>query len=334
MATNRAKKNTAKKRTPRRKAPGNKRRSHWLRNVFALLLLTALLLGGIYYFGSFETRAKMERGALSMIGPARTHAATPAPVAHFLDTLYDAVPSSQGLVVEGGELGRDPESPFVAGVPHSRQAVRPLSQTSYINLFNETKQQAALIALRLDDSAHEEAQAEKAIRIDARMPRLTEQRMTLGQWQPFPLAPPKPLAAQHGQRGATDAQLATNHAPMPKAFADGPWKKAMRELALRYPRRFGEVWIYLGPVYGTGGSNFVSGIPLPEAFYAIAMDLTKQGGLRALALLIPVEAKSKNLNKYLTSVSRIEKLTGLQFLPELDFSVRETLGNYVSPRVW
>ena len=28
------------------------------------------------------------------------------------------------------------------------------------------------------------------------------------------------------------------------------------------------------------------------------------------------------------------KTYGLQFLPELDFSIRDTIGNYVSPVVW
>jgi endonuclease G len=121
---------------------------------------------------------------------------------------------------------------------------------------------------------------------------------------------------------------------MTVAYAEGVWKKAMRELTERYPKRFGEVWLYLGPVYGSESSKPGSGIALPEAFYAIVFDLTDKGGLRALALLIPADAQSKNLNDYLSSITEIEKLTGLQFLPELDFSIRDTIGNYVSPSVW
>ena len=64
------------------------------------------------------------------------------------------------------------------------------------------------------------------------------------------------------------------------------------------------------------------------------MDLTDEGGLRALALIIPTDAESANLNTYLTSIAQIEKLSGLQFLPEFDFSFRDTLINYVSPSVW
>ena len=108
----------------------------------------------------------------------------------------------------------------------------------------------------------------------------------------------------------------------------------MHEFTQRYPKRFGEVWIYLGPAYLPETPNFSSAISLPDAFYIIAFDLTDEGGLRALALLIPTDAESKNLNDYLSSIAEIEKLAGLQFLPELDFSIRDTIGDYVSPTVW
>jgi len=334
MANQRAKKKTPKKRTPRKNASSKQPSSSWLLRVLVILIFAALLLCGLYYFGSFETRAKMERVALTTLNSPRTHGATPASVAKLLDTFYDAIPSSQGLVVEGGELGRDPASPFIAGMPRSRQAVRPLLQPSYINLFNERSLQAACIALRLDDSERQQATAPESLEVDARIPRLTAAAMTLGKWQPHPIVPPAALIGQQGRRGASDARLATNYAPMTEAYATGVWKKTMREFTLRYPQRFGEVWLYLGPVYRPESAKLDSGIALPDAFYAIALDLTEAGGLRALALLIPTDAEGLNLNDYLTSIAQIEEITRLQFLPELDFSVRDTLGNYISPSVW
>ncbi|MGZ0657143.1 DNA/RNA non-specific endonuclease [Coraliomargarita sp. W4R72] len=337
MATKRAKKKTTKKRAPRRKSPSKAKqpqKSHWLSKLVVALALIMLLLGSIYYFGSFETRAKMERSALAALNSPRTHGATPAPIAAIFDLLYDTIPSSEGMVVEGGELGRNEGSSFLAGIPQSRQAIRSLPQPSYINLFVERSLQAACIALHLDDSPRQKATTNHTPQVDARMPRLTAQAMTLGKWKPHTIAPAQALIGQHGSRGATDAQLATNYAPMTDAFATSAWQKAMRELTLRYPKRFGEVWIYLGPVHHAESTKLGSGIALPDAFYAIALDLTAEGGLRALALLLPSDAESQNLNDYLTSISQIEKLTGLQFLPELDFSIRDTLGNYISPSVW
>ena len=331
-------KKTSKKQTSRKKAASKSRNranhSHWLRKLLVRLSIAILAIGGIYYFSPFEIRAKIEGVALSIINTPRVHGAMPNLITPILDSLYDTIPSSSGMVVEGGELGRDQDSHFLAGIPNSRMPIRPLLQASYINLFNERSQQAACIAIRFDDSKRKKANIGDSIQADARIPRLSAQAMTLGEWLPHPIAPAKALTGQHGGRGAIDAQLATNYAPMTKTFADGVWKKVMYEFTQRYPKRFDEVWVYLGPVYLTESSKLGSGICLPDAFYVIALDLTDEGGLRALALLIPTDAESKNLNDYLSSIAQIEKLTGLQFLPELNFSIRDTIGNYVSPIVW
>lgn len=329
MANKRAKKKTAGKRTtsPKKGMP-------WLRWLGLLFLLVVLLCGSLYSFGSFETRATMERIAMLTLNAPRTHGSMPAPIARLFDLLYDCIPSSEGMVVEGGELGRDPDNPFLAGLPHSRQALRSLPQPSYINLFNERNLQAACIALRLDDTPRQKAHPSRSALVDARVPRLNAEAMRLGKWQAHPIVPSAALLGQHGARGAADAALATNHAPMTEAFASGPWAKAMRELTRRYPQRFGEVWVYLGPAYRPESAKLAAGIAIPDAFYAIVLDLTDAGGLRALALLIPTDAESHDLKDYLSSIAQIEKLTGLQFLPELDYSIRDTLGNYRSPSVW
>jgi DNA/RNA endonuclease G (NUC1) len=338
MANRSAKNKTKKKRSAQGKAtPKSRNRpnhSHWLRKLLVRFSIAILAIGGIYYFSSFEIRAKMERIALSAINSSRTHGAMPTLVAPIFDSLYDAIPSSGGMVVEGGELGRDQETPFLAGMPNSRMPIRPLLQASYINLFNERSQQTACIAIRLDDTKRKKADTDGSLQIDARIPRLSPQTMTLGEWLPQPIAPAKALIGQYGERGAIDAKLATNYAPMTEAYTDGVWKKVMHEFTQRYPKRFGEVWVYLGPAYLPESSNFGSAISLPDAFYIIAFDLTDEGGLRALALLIPTDAESENLNDYLSSIAEIEKLAGLQFLPELDFSIRDTIGDYVSPTVW
>ena len=63
--------------------------------------------------------------------------------------------------------------------------------------------------------------------------------MTLGQWLPQPIAPAKALIGQHGERGAIDALLTTNYAPMAETYAEGVWRKVMHEFTQRYPKRFG-----------------------------------------------------------------------------------------------
>jgi len=346
MPAKRAKKKTAKKkatphqpsRAPRKRAANKstpkKASKSWLSRIFLLILVIIVAVAATYYFASFETRAKFDYLASSSINSVRTHESTPAFVSSFLDVAYDMIPTSSGLVVEGSELGRDPNIPFIAGTPNSRFPLQILSQPSYINMFSKTNRLTSCIAFRLDDEGSPKNYDDTTIQADSRFPQIDAQSMMLGEWTPYPLAPYQALVRQHGKRGLNDAQLATNHAPMKEAFFDGVWKKAMREFTERYPKRFDEIWIYLGPIYGPESSKFSSGISVPDGFYVIAFDLTNEGGLRALSLLIPSDAESLNLNNYITSIDHLEKFSGLQFLPDLHSSLRSTIGSYVSPSVW
>lgn len=278
MVAKRAKKTTAKKRSSRKRSKSVGSGSHWFRNGLIFVLLVFALIGGTYFFGSFELRAKMEALAVEWTQPVRLHPSAPAPLAAWLDALNDSIPSSTGFVVEGGELGRDPDSPFLAGIPRSRVPVRLVRGPGYARLQNEETGQNVCIALRLNASTLE-----------------TGNGVPLG--------------------GEID-------------FDDGAWARAMDLFTQRYPKRFDDVWVYLGPIDESDAS------PIPSAHYAIIFDLTDIGGLRALALRIPTNAEAARLSAHVTSIASIERSTGLQFLPEFDFSLRSALLEHVSPQIW
>ena len=77
--------------------------------------------------------------------------------------------------------------------------------------------------------------------------------------QPKPLAPTK--IGQYGD-------YLTNYSPMTETYADGVWRKVMHEIEKSL---------------GLSGSIYSSS-------WTLALDLTDEGGLRALALLIPTDA--------------------------------------------
>lgn len=282
MGGKRAKKQS--KRKNRKRSAGRKPSgSRWFAKWLLLLLILTGILGGTYYFGSFETRAKMENLAAQWTQPVRTHPATPDFLAVGLDTLYDAIPSSTGFVVEGSELGRDPNTPFIAGVPESSEPTRAVRRTSYVTLVNEPSEQSICIALRLDD--------------------LVENRTALLETLP------------------------ANSRP-----AGEVWDQLVHLLGKRYPERFEEIWIYLGPVYEQ--TREPASTARAVAHYAIIFDLTEIGGLRALTLRIPRQGFSGRLETQITSIAEIEAATGIQFLPELDFSLRSALVEHRSPSIW
>jgi len=298
-----------------------------------LLVLSVVALISSYYFGSFALRVQIERAAIQTINAVRSPEWLPRPVTSLLNLAYDTIPGSEGLVVEGGELGHD-ETPLIAGLPGSNSLVRVLRNKSYINLFNEKAQQTTCIAFKLSGGDRQDAPIPDDFFEDPRIQQLRARDLLLGYWQPQTIAPAQALAAEFGAVGANEACLVTNLAPMSATFSSGLWQRLMYEITVTYPRRFGETWIYLGPVMRTQSSKLDSGVPIPDGFFAIVFDQTEAGGLRAIAFLVPQDATDTNLRNYITSIAQIEAHTGLKFLPEVDYHAQEVLGLAVSPQLW
>ena len=281
MAGKGVKKQPAKKRSSKKKSKSAGSRSHWLRSCVLILLVGLCLVGSLYYFGSLETRAKMESLVVEWTQPIRVHPSTPAMAAAWLDALNDSIPTSTGFVVEGGELGRDPNSPFIAGIPQAQDPVELVRWSPNIRLLRNARERhdpSVCVAVRLN-----------------------------------------PSTAAAGTMVALPAAIDLDQAT---------WQRMLHLFTQRYPKRFENVWIYLGPI---GGSDASSN---PSAHYAIVFDITAIGGLRALALQIPTGAEDQKLGDHITSIANIEQSTGLQFLPELDFSLRNALVEHVSPQIW
>ena len=301
----------------------------------AFLLLVAMgACSAAYHFGSFTVRTQMEHIALQSISAARSPDWLPRPLTRLLNAAYDQIPGSEGLVVEGGEIGHE-DSPFIAGLPESTLPIRILRNQSYSNIFDPKKRLTTCVALQLSSDDSGSASTPSNYFEDTRIKSLRAIDMQLGQWLPQPIAPAEALAKNYGEVGANEAHLTTNLAPMSEAFYNGIWQQLIYEITVTYPSRFNQTWIYLGPVIEQQSSaKLSSGIPIPNSFYAIVFDLTEIGGLRAIAFLLPQDQPSVKLSDCITSIAQIEQQTGLHFLSDVDYHAREVLGTYISPQLW
>lgn len=328
-ATKRA---TPRKRTTSRKAQQGGLRSLLLRSSLLLLALT-VALALTYHFSPYSVRGRIERIGLVTVNVARSPEWMPKLITKPLEWLHDCIPNNEGMLVDGGELGYA-ETPFIAGVPQGRTNLRQLQNVSSTNLFNERERQSVLIATYLSAEARDGAKSSSSFYDDPRIPTLKPSQLSMGEWTAQPLIPSKYLAKWHGPKGANEAHLATQLVPMRRDLANGTWGKLMDLLANEYPNRFQAIWLYTGPAYRVQHAKFSSGIPVPDGFYAVAFHLTDGGGLRAIAFLVPHEHEVKRLRDCITSIARIEEVTGLNVLPELDYDARESLRNWISPGLW
>ena len=143
------------------------------------------------------------------------------------------------------------------------------------------------------------------------------------------------IGYRYGQIAADDSCRMSNIAPQIADLNTNFWNKLEQAVGGSNPTswtpgladKFGRIWIYTGPTFTSTPATFTSkNIAIPNGFYKIVVYETTPGQPKALAVLAPHQITSTNppaatalpyadIWKYVTSVARIEQLTGLNFFP-------------------
>lgn len=148
------------------------------------------------------------------------------------------------------------------------------------------------------------------------------------------MAPNYAIALYYGRQAQEETFRMSNICPQKHALNAGVWKQLEQRIAVNYPARFGEVWVFVGPVFGESPALLKRRVAVPEAFYLIVVD-ENEGRVRTEAFLIPQDAPAEvGPGRYLTSIDEIERRTGLDFLSQLPDEAEKTLEAKTVARVW
>ena len=148
------------------------------------------------------------------------------------------------------------------------------------------------------------------------------------------LAPNYAIATRFGPGGQEETFLMSNIIPQKHALNAGLWKDLELRAATNYPARFREIWVMVGPVFGGAPARLRGGVSVPEACWMVMLD-EHEGRVRTQAFLFPQDAPpDAAFARYLTSIDRIEQLTGLDLFPDLADAAEAVFEAKVAERVW
>ncbi|MCF7568937.1 DNA/RNA non-specific endonuclease [Sabulilitoribacter arenilitoris] len=127
--------------------------------------------------------------------------------------------------------------------------------------------------------------------------------------------------------------LTSNISPQKHDFNSGIWNKL--EQKVRYwASKYDGVFVITGGILTknmkTIGDEAVS---VPNQFYKILID-NNTGKTKMIAFLMPHKESNKPLYRFVVSVDTIEKLTGIDFFPELDDVIENKLEASSSYKGW
>lgn len=148
---------------------------------------------------------------------------------------------------------------------------------------------------------------------------------------------------QHAWRLGPNADWNThtvlNACPQRSKLNQGIWLDLEQKTA-EWADRYGAVWVITGPIfYGQKPSRWLGEpgevpVGIPDAFFKIVVRVMDEQ-VAVLAFIYPNQDNlGDDLTAYLTSVDRIEELTGLDFLAVLDDEVEEVLESEVAVDLW
>ena len=125
----------------------------------------------------------------------------------------------------------------------------------------------------------------------------------------------------------------SNMSPQDGSFNRGVWKK-LEEQVRDWAMDNDQIYVVTGPVlnkkFKTIGTN---GVSVPEYYFKIVLDMRKPD-IKAIAFLMKNEKSSADLTTFVVTIDSIEKLTGLDFFPEISDQLENALEGSIMTSRW
>lgn len=150
------------------------------------------------------------------------------------------------------------------------------------------------------------------------------------------MVPNYAIVTRYGEEEQLKTFQMSNVAPQTPALNRSIWRDIEHRIADLWTARYGEIWVVVGCLSDVSQGETVSGtdIDVPTAYYQV---IVAQEGLdiRVLALLVPQEVGwSDWAARHIVTVDELERLTGLDFNPELPSFIQDPLESDLPTRLW
>lgn len=146
--------------------------------------------------------------------------------------------------------------------------------------------------------------------------------------------------------------LYSNMTPQHKVFNEHTWER-LEALVRMWCHKRGDLFVITGAVFDRNGDgkrdadSDATRIPthnrvaIPTHFYKIIFNKHKLGKDECIAILLPHDNDKHNgdawityVTSHITTIAEIEKVTGINFLPNVSASKRAEMESFKAPALW
>ena len=127
--------------------------------------------------------------------------------------------------------------------------------------------------------------------------------------------------------------LTSNISPQEHKFNAGVWNR-LEQKTRYWAKKYKNLYVITGGILENSSKTIGSEkVTVPNYFYKIILDF-QEPEIKAIAFLIPHKDSEKALYKFVTSIDKIEELTGIDFFPKLEDSIENKLENSTNYLNW
>ncbi len=152
------------------------------------------------------------------------------------------------------------------------------------------------------------------------------------------MVPNRAIVTRFGPEVQRKTFQMTNIAPQRPGLNRGPWREMEQRIADLWTAKYGEIWVVAGSIPAVNATNRAklgdTSITIPEKYYMVIAAQTKDD-VRVLAVLMDQNANRWDFPVHsIVSVDELERLTGLDFFPDMQKSLQMSLESDTPTRLW
>lgn len=149
------------------------------------------------------------------------------------------------------------------------------------------------------------------------------------------MVPNKAIVTRFGPDFQRKTFQMTNIAPQRPSLNRGPWREMEQRITDLWTAKYGEIWVIAGAVPPSNHEKLgASNISIPEKYYMVIAAQTEDS-VRTLAVLLDQNANMWDFPVHnIVSIDHLEKLTGLNFFPDMQKSLQSSLEADIPTRLW
>ena len=141
---------------------------------------------------------------------------------------------------------------------------------------------------------------------------------------------------KHEQRAMDESFLMTNICPQNHDLNKGDWNE-LEQQCRQWAADYGDLYIVCGPIFDSKSPARIGRrkgvrVSVPDRFFKVILSLGEQP--KAIGFVYPNKAVSAEMRSYCVSVDEVEKLTGIDFYPQLPDDTERRLERTCNPAAW